>query len=270
MSRQQPRGLGEQIGATKASFGRLWRAHVNLLKTELNEIVGQLKLIATQAGILLGIALMTSTLLYVGGWLFLGEWLFGSIGWGLAHGLLFGIALIVILAFAILGARGRTAVVSFFVALLVIVGVALLCGSNVAYNAASSIAASLGSPLNSPPLVALLAGALFGAILFSLMFARIAGRGGFIGGLLLGAILGMPVGWLIGGAPWTWPPAVGFAMVIGLIAWPVLHAVIAWPGLDPGERFKKLYPQQSIDAAQETKAWLQEQLQARKPGVPGR
>ena len=87
----------------------------------------------------------------------------------------------------------------------------------------------------------------------------------FIGGLVLGAILGMPVGWLIGGAPWTWPPAVGFAITIGLIAWPILHAVIAWPGLDIGERFKKLYPQQSIDAANETKAWLEEQWQTRKP-----
>lgn len=217
------------------------------------------------AGIALGIALMTGTLLYVGGWLFLGEWLFGSIGWGLAHGVLFGLAMIVVLAFAILGARARTASFSFLLALLVIIGLALLCGSNVAYNAASSFAASLGSPLNSPALVALLAGALFGAILFSLMFARVAGRGGFIGGLGLGTILGMPVGWLIGGAPWTWPPAIGFAITIGLIAWPIMHAVIAWPGLDPGERFKKLYPQQSIDAANETKAWLEEQWQTRKP-----
>lgn len=265
MTQQAPRGLGEQFGATKASFGRLWRAHVSLLKAEFSEIATQIKMIATQAGIALGIALMTGTLLYVGGWLFLGEWLFGSIGWGLAHGVLFGLALIVVLAFAILGARARTASFSFLLALLVIIGLALLCGSNVAYNAASSFAASLGSPLNSPALVALLAGALFGAILFSLMFARVAGRGGFIGGLGLGTILGMPVGWLIGGAPWTWPPAIGFAITIGLIAWPIMHAVIAWPGLDPGERFKKLYPQQSIDAANETKAWLEEQWQTRKP-----
>ena len=43
---------------------------------------------------------MTGTLLWVGGFLFLGEWLFGSIGWGLAHGLLFGIGLIVALGLA--------------------------------------------------------------------------------------------------------------------------------------------------------------------------
>ena len=92
--KQPVRGLGEQISATKASFGRLWRAHVNLLKAEFNEIASQLKQIATLAGVALGIALMTGTLLYVGGWLFMGEWLFGSIGWGLAHGVLFGLALI--------------------------------------------------------------------------------------------------------------------------------------------------------------------------------
>ena len=265
MSQNLPPGLNRQIGATKASFGRLWRAHIALLKAEFNDIAGQIKMIATQAGIALGIALMTGTLLYVGGWLFIGEWLFGSIGWGLAHGVLFGLALIVVLVFAILGARARTAAFSFLLALLVIIGLALVCGSNVANHAASSLAASLSSPFDSPPLVALLTGALFGAILFSLMFARVAGRGGFIGGLFLGAVLGMPVGWLIGGAPWSWPPAIGFAVTIGLIAWPILHAVIAWPGLDPGERFKKLYPQQSIDAANETKAWLEEQWQTRKP-----
>ena len=71
---------------------RLFQAHIELLKAEFNDILGELKVLATQAGIALGIALMTAILLWVGGFLFLGEWLFGSIGWGLAHGLLFGIA----------------------------------------------------------------------------------------------------------------------------------------------------------------------------------
>ena len=51
----------------------------------------------------LGIALVTAILLWVGGFLFMGEWLFGSIGWGLAHGLLTGISLIVVLALVFAG-----------------------------------------------------------------------------------------------------------------------------------------------------------------------
>lgn len=265
MNEERTPGLGAQFGRTRAAFVALFQSHVDLLKAEISEIASQLKLITAQAGCALVILLMAGTLLYVGGFLFLGEWLFGSIGWGLAHGVFFGLALIVVLVFAILGARARTAFFSFLLALLVIIGLALLCGSNVAYNAASSMAAGLSSPLNSPALIALLAGAVIGAILFSPELARIAGRGGFIGGLVLGAILGMPVGWLIGGAPWSWRPAIALAITIGLIAWPIVHAVIAWPGLDPGGRFKKLYPQASIDAATETKAWLEEQWQTRKP-----
>ena len=262
-------GLGAQFGRTRAALVGLFQAHLDLLKAELAEIVGQIKVIAAAAGCALVIALMTGTLLYVGGFLFAGEWLFGSIGWGLAHGVLFGVALIVVLAMSILGARRRAAMGSLFVALLVVIGLALLCGSNVGYNAAADLAAGLAFPLNGAPAIALVAGAIGGAILFSLLLARVAGRGGFIGGLFVGAIAGLPIGWLIAGAPWTWPPAVGFAIVIGLIAWPILDVILAWPGLDPAERFKKLYPQQSIDAANETKAWLEEQWQTRRAKLPG-
>ena len=270
MSEERAPGLGAQFGRTRAAFVGLFQAHLDLLKAELSEIVGQIKVMATAAGCALVIALMTGTLLYVGGFMFMGEWLFGSIGWGLAHGILMGLALIVVLVMAILGARRRAALISLFLALLVTIGVALLCGSNLASDAAASFARQLSSPFDSPGLVALLAGALIGAVLFALLLSRVGGRSGFVGGLFLGLILGMLVGWLIAGAPWTWPPAVGFAIVVGLIAWPILDVTLAWPGLDPAERFRKLYPQQSIDAAQETKAWLEEQWQTRRAKLGGR
>ena len=90
---------------------RLLQAHIALLRAEIDEILGEVKVLATQAGIALGIALMTGVLVWVGGFLFLGEWLFGSIGWGLAHGCCFGIGLIVALALAIVGSRARYAVI---------------------------------------------------------------------------------------------------------------------------------------------------------------
>jgi hypothetical protein len=270
VSEERAPGLGAQFGRTRAAFVGLFQAHLDLLKAELAEIVGQIKVMAAAAGCALVIAFMTGTLLYVGGFLFMGEWLFGSIGWGLAHGVLLGLALIVVLAMTILGARRRVTLLSLGLALLVTIGVALLCGSNVISDAAASTARNLASPFDSPGLVALLVGALVGAVVFALLLIRVGGRRGFVGGLFLGLLLGMPVGWLIAGAPWTWPPAVGFSIVFGLIAWPILDVVLAWPGLDPAERFKKLYPQQSIDAANETKAWLEEQWQTRRAKLPGR
>ncbi|MEA2677955.1 MAG: hypothetical protein QOJ81_2096 [Chloroflexota bacterium] len=270
MSDERAPGLGAQFGRTRAAVVGLFQSHVDLLKAEISEIASQLKLIAAQAGCALVILLMTSTLLYVGGFLFMGEWLFGSIGWGLAHGVLFGFALAVILGLAIIGASRRAALGSLFLAVLVTIGLAALCGSNVGYNAASNAAQQLAFPLNGTVAVALVAGAVVGAILFALMLARVAGRAGFVGGLFLGAIVGMPIGWLIAAAPWTWPPAIGFAITLGLISWPIFDAVLALPGLDPAERFAKLYPRESLEAAKETRAWLEEQWQTRRAKLGGR
>jgi hypothetical protein len=270
MSEERAPGLGAQFGRTRAAFVGLFQAHKELLKAEFNEIIGQLKLIAGQAGCALVILMMTGTLLYVGGFLFLGEWLFGSIGWGLAHGVLFGVAVAVILGMAIIGATRRAAFGSLFLAVLVTIGIALLCGSNIAYDAARDIATRMAFPLDSTVSVALVAGALIGAIVFALMLARLAGRGGFIGGLFIGAVIGMVIGWLIAASPWTWPPAIGFAITLGLIAWPIFDVVLALPGLDPAERFAKLYPRQSIEAAKETRAWLEEQWQTRRQKLGGR
>ena len=269
-SSQQPpdpgqTGLLDQFQRTRESFMGLLQAHIALLKAELNDILGEVKVLATQAGILLFFALLTSILLYVGGALFLGEWLFGSIGWGLAHGVLLGMAIMVIMALAIVGARARTAIYSFLLSVLVVVGVAVLCGSNVAYDAVAQASGNLAQPFGAPGVIALFGGIVLGALLFGILFAFVGGAKGAIGGAILGVFLGAIVGWLIAGAPWTWPPAVAFGIMIGLVAWPILAVAFAWPSLDPAARFARLKPQQSIDAANETRAWMEEQWQTRLP-----
>jgi hypothetical protein len=257
--------LLEQFGKTKSSFSRLIGAHVSLLKAEINEILGLVKVIGTLGAAALGVGLMVGMMFYVGGFLFLGEWLFGSIGWGFAHGVLFGVGIIVTLILGILGAPMGRALISFLIAAVIAVAIALLLGFNVASNAAASAATYLPSPINSPGWVALIAGAIIGALLFALLLARIAGRGGFIGGLVIGLVIGALVGWLMGGAQWTWPPAVGFAITIGLFAWIILNLVLSIPSLDIGARFSGLYPKKSIEAMNETRAFLEEQWQKRQP-----
>ncbi len=260
----QPSLMG-QFQQTRASLMALLKAHIDLFKAELNGIMGEIKMLATQAGIALVIALMTGILFWVGGFLFAGEWLFGSIGWGLAHGVLLGLALIVALALAIVGARARYAVTSFLISVVFVVIVALACGSNVGYNQAALIGTNLASPLGAPGVVALIGGLIIGALLFAILLGIVGGVRGALGGLFVGLIPGAIVGWLIAGAPWTWPPAVGFAITVGLIAWPILNVIICFPRLDPAERFKRLYPRQSVEAANETRAWLEEQWQTRLP-----
>jgi hypothetical protein len=133
-----PPGLGEQLGRTKGSFQRLLQAHVGLLKAEIGDIVAQLKVMATLGGVALVLGLLIGNMLYIGGLLFLGEWLFGSIGWGLAHGVLLGVALIVALVLGILGAPMRVALLSFLIALLATIGLALLVGSRASGGSLSS------------------------------------------------------------------------------------------------------------------------------------
>ena len=264
-SRDEPKSLLEQFGNTRGSFSRLIGAHVALFKAELSEILGLVKVIGTLAAVALVVGLTTANLLYIGGFLFLGEWLFGSMGWGLAHGVLFGFALITALMLGILGAPMSRTIVSFVIATILIIGVALLLGSNIPYNAAASVATSMPSPVNTPGWVALIVGAVIGAILFALLLARLAGRGGAIAGLVLGLIIGALVGWLMGGAPWTWPPAVGFAITLGLAAWIVLNVVLSVPSLDVAARFAKLKPTQTMEVIDETKTFLEEQWRRRQP-----
>ena len=56
-----------------------------------------------------------------------------------------------------------------------------------------------------------------------------------------------------------------FAILIGLVSWPMLNVILAYPSLDPAERFARLNPRQSIEAANETRDWLEEQWQTRLP-----
>jgi MFS family permease len=262
---EKPSTVLGQFGRTKDSFRRLVNAHIDLLKAEINEILAQVAVIAGLGIAALVFGFITFTMLYVGGFLFLGEWLFGSIGWGFAHGLLFGIVIIVNIAFVILGASGMRLAAAFIVALVVLFAVAVLCGSNAGYNAANGVAGGLAQPLGTPGVVALLAGIVFGAILFALLLARIGGAKGAIGGLFLGAILGALLGWLIAGAPWTWQPAFGFGITVALVAWIILIIVFAVPGLDPAAKFSKLYPRQSVESFDETRAFLEEQWRSRQP-----
>jgi hypothetical protein len=63
-------------------------AHVDLAKAEVSAIGGQIARTAALIGAAIALLIMVSILLVVGLSLFLGEWLLGSIGWGVLHGTL--------------------------------------------------------------------------------------------------------------------------------------------------------------------------------------
>jgi hypothetical protein len=258
-------GLGEQFRRTRASFSRLIRAHIALFRAELGEILAIIGGMAARAGAILGLALLMGIMLYVGGLLFLGEWLFGSIGWGLAHGVLLPIALIVALGLGIVGGTRGPALASLAIAVVVAVLIALLIGLNLAFETADYFAAEFGPPLDSPGAIGAIAGAVVLGLLLSLLGGRLGGVGGGLFGLVLGALLGALIGFAFAFSEWTWGPAVGLAIAIGLITWPVVNVALTWPRLDIEAHFARLKPAQTMEAVAETREWLEEQWQTRSP-----
>jgi hypothetical protein len=114
-----PRGLGEQFGRTRSAFLGLIAAHIDLLKAELGEIMGQVKKALALAGCAFGLILLTVMLLGIGTWLWLDDWVFGSIGWGVLHGSLAMIALAVTLVLLIFPHGGRRLALGYVLALIV-------------------------------------------------------------------------------------------------------------------------------------------------------
>jgi hypothetical protein len=93
-------GLGEQFGRTKGALFGLIRSHIHLAKAEFSEIGGEVKRASALAAAALLFLLLATGLLTVGLMLYMGEALFGSIGWGVLDGslLLIGLGILLVLA----------------------------------------------------------------------------------------------------------------------------------------------------------------------------
>jgi len=261
-----PPGLRQQLMATIDAAKRLVRAHLELAKAEASDIVDAVKRLVGLALAALGVVLLLALLLFVGGILFLGEWLFGSIGWGVLLGglLLLDVALLLaLLAVDVPGRRlGRDAVVALVVGL----AFGLVLGFDLAHRGWSSLGDQVlptVDPAWRATLAAVASLAIVGAVLGFVARIRSGGGaaiGGAIGVAVVGAILGLITAASIS-------PQVGAALGVlaGLIAWPVLMGYgVARSGID-GEALKaKFTPDQSIEQAKETIEWVR----ARAPLAP--
>ncbi|MGH2466831.1 MAG: hypothetical protein ACRDGL_03765 [Candidatus Limnocylindrales bacterium] len=260
-------GLRAQARRTGTAARTLAAAHLALLKAELGEISGQLKILAALAGMAFAAAVFLGFLVLIGGALFLGEWLFGSLGWGVLDGLLLSLGLIVALVLAILGVTGRLLGTSFAWAVVLGVVVAVVLGSQAIRQGAGQAATSLRLGLDpgwAPAVVAIVVGAVVLGLIGLLLGSR-SGGGAALGGLLLGAILGALLGWFSGGIAFSRHGAAALGLTAGALAWPMISGLRAWRvGLDPAARFQRLWPRQSYEAARETKAYLEAEWAKRR------
>lgn len=117
---------------------------MDLAKAEAGEIMGEVKRVAILAAIAFGALFVVGFLVPIGLLLFLGDWLFGSIGWGVLHGFLFLVAIAVNAVLVALGVSAGRLGVAFLIAVGVAVGVALGLG---ALGMEGRVAAALGVTL---------------------------------------------------------------------------------------------------------------------------
>jgi len=262
----EPLGLRAQLGSTFAAGKRLFQAHVALAKAELSEIVDEVKRMVALIGAAIGILVLAGLLFGIGLFLFLGEWLFGSIGWGVLLGTLLLVDIAVVAVLLALDIKGSRLGSSFILAAIVGAVVGVVFGldlTNRGWTALGDAVAAYYDPSTRTVLLAIGASAAVGAIL-GLLNRMAAGVGDAIGGIVIGGVVGALVGGL---SVISMPTTVGAALgvLITLVVWPILAARdVMQTGVDGEAIMKRFTPDETIGLTKETIEWVR----ARMPLAP--
>ncbi len=262
----QPTGLRAQIGATVTAVKRLLSAHVDLAKAEAGDIVGEVKRMVALAGIAIGVVVLAAMLLTIGGVMFLGEWLFGSIGWGVLLGTVLLVDVAVMALLLALDVKAGRVISSLLLATVVgaVVGVVLALNlTNRGWTALGDAVLGAYDPATRTVLLALGVSAVVVGILGFLAGIR-GGLGSAIAGLVVGALVGLAVGGLtVIAIPVNVGAAIG--VLVALIAWPVLAARgLLSTGVDGEAIMNRFKPTETINLTKETIEWVR----ARTPLAP--
>lgn len=266
-------GVLDAIRGLRDGGQKLADAHIGLLKAELSVAGRELGIVIGMALAILALAIVAMLLLVIGTSLFLGEWLFGSMAWGILHGVLLFLALILPLALDLAGGRRDAFARGMIAAIVVTLVLWALFASNVlrdaAVNAGRSLEASLAvEPAFLPTLVGLVAGMVVMGLLGLIVGLR---RGGAPGLLVAGLVVGALVGAILGSITFDTKGALAIALTIGLVTWSAVTALVAVrSGFDPEARYEDMVPRESIAMAEETKVFLTRQWRRQRGRVLGR
>lgn len=242
-------------------------AHIDLAKAELSSIGGQIARVAALAGIAIALVLGAFVLFVVGTSLFLGEWLLGSIGWGVLHGVLLFVCIALTCVLAALGVSGRRLGQAFILGVLVAIAVGLVLALALPNRAYTSLGENLLPNVESgvrPLVVGVVAIGVLGLLVGVIGAVRARGSafrggsivGGAIAGALIGAISAVDVGARVGA---------GIGIATGYVVWLLAMGVdVATEGVDFDELKKRFYPAETIETSKETLAWLQSKM---PPGI---
>ena len=275
--------MGEAVGGDRAACMRLLDAHVTLLRSELELAGRELGIIVGLALGALFIAILALILLYVGSFLFFGELLFGSMGWGIIHGTLVAGAVIGFVAINLAGGDvvryGWGAAIGVAVAILIVI---LLLG-NLGNEAGEASRRFLVDEFETEQLPfgdewlvmlsGLVIGAIIGLILGLITVWRVALSGSARTWTIVGLMLAVGLaGAILVPTRYVAPDGVlGLALMVGLLTWIIAGAILAArAGFDPEARYANLIPRESIAAFGKTKEYLGEQWERQKGRMMGR
>ncbi len=221
----------------------------------------EVKAVAILAGMAIGALILAALLFAIGLFLFLDEWLFGSMGWALLHGPLFLAGLAIAAVLVALGYGGGRVSGNFVVAAIIGIVVGVVLGLDLTNRAWTALGESIAPniPADIRPLIVAAAtlGILF-AIVGLFLGARSGGMGGAIGGAIAGLILGGLLGALTAVAL---GPRVGAAIgvTVGLATWPALMGIgVSRQGIDTEALKAQFWPNETIDTTKETIEWVRE------------
>ena len=199
----------------------------------------------------------------IGTSLFLAEWILGSLGWGVLHGVLLLVTLAVASVLVPLGMSGKRVFLAFLAGLAAAIVVSLLLTFALPNRLYTSIGESLLpgiEPGVRPLVVGAAIWALIGSVVGLIVALRFDGWGARMGGLLGGAAIGALVG-AVSSVDTGPQVGVGIGIAIGYLTWiGVMAADMARTGVDVEAMKARLTPTQTIETSKETLAWLQSKM----------
>jgi hypothetical protein len=198
----------------------------------------------------------------------IGEWVLGSMGWGILHGVLLFVSLALAAVLIGLGIAARRVVGAFAVAVVVGIVIGVVLGLSLPNQLYASIGDALGvavDPGIRPLVVGMLLGGFIGLLagLAAAVTMNASGGGRFVA--LAGlTVLGVALGAF---TAITFNPQVGagIGIAVGYVTWIALMAIdVARTGIDIEALKRRFYPVQTIDTSKETLEWLQKRM---PPGI---
>lgn len=264
----EPPGLRTQLGATFDAVKRLLRAHIDLGKAELGDILDAVKRMVALGAAAIGILILAAMLLLIGGMLFLGDWLFGSIGWGVLLGFLLFLDIALVLFLAALDVSGRRIGMSFIVAVALGIGFGLVLGFDVLHQGWRALGDAVATPVIADEPTRTLVTAVVGLAIVAGILGFLSGIRSGIGsaliGLIVAAAIGAVLGWITA-VPISGQLGAALGTLVALIAWPILAGLdVARAGIDTEALGNKFKPDETIELTKETIEWVR----ARTPLVP--